>query len=184
MRNVLKQFLETSPASGAPSRSAYFRVNQSRHFGLAYDVMAPAPKRENGQEAKFDPTERDDWLDGCVEIGIPADYKHCYDLWKRSFVSSPSATEVVTLTSRLLVGHGNPSGSEVGLSVHRTWGVPMIAGSALKGIAAHYCHEAYGLVDEKWRGPEWSGNCVIREQGEHYARIFGSPNVDGHAIFR
>jgi len=45
------------------------------------------------------------------------------------------------LNSRLLVGSGNPSPTEVGMTFSRNYGVPVIPGSAIKGCFAHYLKE-------------------------------------------
>ncbi len=39
---------------------------------------------------------------------------------------------------RLIIGLGNESPLETGLSLHHTYGVPVIPGSAIKGLAAHF----------------------------------------------
>jgi CRISPR-associated protein Cmr6 len=55
----------------------------------------------------------------------------------------------VELLSRLLVGHGTQSPTEVGLTTHRTWGVPVVPGTALKGLLSHYVDAVYGPRDPK-----------------------------------
>ncbi len=154
------------------------------HFGHAYERLAPPPK----SVGTADTEKREDWLDRCQEIAIVADYARYFDLWKASFEPGESATETVTAASRLLVGHGNPSGADVGLTVHHTWGVPMIPGSALKGVLAHYADAVYGGQEppedsrRKWRGPTIGrdGRVALEDQpGEYYAALFGSPTVTG-----
>jgi CRISPR-associated protein Cmr6 len=39
-----------------------------------------------------------------------------------------SGDRVFELTNRFLIGHGNASATDVGLSVHHTWGVSVILG--------------------------------------------------------
>ena len=102
------------------------------HFGYAYELLAPPP----GGDGKVDPKRRDSWLDRCDSMTVDPEYQRFYDLWKRDFQAG--CTRTIKAKSRLLVGHGNPSGADVGLTVHHTWGVPVIPGSALKGVLAHY----------------------------------------------
>jgi CRISPR-associated protein Cmr6 len=90
----------------------------------------------------------------------------------------------VEARSRLLIGHGNPSGADVGLTVHRTWGVPVIPGSALKGLTAHYVDAVYGGDEperRQWLGPTWRDGRV--RKGDHagaaFGALFGAPAVDG-----
>lgn len=151
-----------------------FLTEPSAHFGQAYDMLAPAPK----SDGKYDPDERDTWLDRCTQIAISSDYALFFTLWKDSFALAH--VEEVTLKSRLLVGHGNPSGSEVGLTVHRTWGVPMIPGSALKGLTANYTQAVYGAMDDAWRGPICDDRRIVAPAGDNYRYLFGSADVDRH----
>jgi len=46
-----------------------------------------------------------------------------------------------SLNTRLLVGSGNSSPTEVGMTFSRNYGVPVIPGSALKGCFSHYLKE-------------------------------------------
>jgi len=48
----------------------------------------------------------------------------------------------------------------------------MIPGTALKGLAAHYCHQTWGAVDDKFK-----------LGGEHHRAIFGTTEDSGHIIF-
>lgn len=154
----------------------------ARHFGLSYDVLAPSPLGPD----KPDIAERNKWLDRCERISIPDDYRFFFARWKRSF-STSARTQEVTAKSRILVGHGNPSGADVGLTVHHTWGVPVLPGSALKGLAAHYADIACGEGGppghdpRDWRGPTWTDGRVRTDDGpgQHYAALFGSPAVEG-----
>ncbi len=49
--------------------------------------------------------------------------------------------------NRLVIGLGCESPLETGLTLHHAYGVPIIPGSALKGLAAHYCDKVFGEVD-------------------------------------
>jgi CRISPR-associated protein Cmr6 len=156
------------------------RTAAASNFGHAYEVLAPPP----GMDGKPDPADRDCWLARCAQTTIPDDYRVAYERWKRSFDSDATRLREVEAGSRLLIGHGNPSGAEVGLTVHRIWGVPVIPGSALKGLTAHYVDAVYG--DEAgerraWRGPTWTNGRVNHGDGagSEFALLFGAPDVDG-----
>jgi CRISPR-associated protein Cmr6 len=150
------------------------------HFGLAYDVLAPQPK---GGEP--DVEQRREWLDRCEHIVPHPDYTHFLRLWTDSF--GPDSLVTVEFESRLLIGHGNPSGADVGLTVHQTWGVPIIPGSSLKGLLAHFIDASYGTDDpadearRNWRGPTWQNGRVASGQnaGTLYATLFGKPPATG-----
>lgn len=152
------------------------------NFGHAYEALAPPL----GPDGKPDPVQRDDWLARCSRMTIPDDYRFAFDRWRRSFDGETPPREVET-TSRLLIGHGNPSGADVGLTVHRSWGVPVLPGSALKGLTAHYVDAVYGSADAVdserriWFGPTWTGGRVKPGDGAGgaFGLMFGAPAVEG-----
>ncbi|WP_158005825.1 type III-B CRISPR module RAMP protein Cmr6 [Fervidobacterium thailandense] len=51
------------------------------------------------------------------------------------------------LSSRLLVGSGAPSILEVGLTLSRNYGLPIVPSSSLKGTFRHYCEDS-GILNE------------------------------------
>jgi len=95
-------------------------------------------------DGKVDDDKKRRWLEALAAIRVPVGYaawfKHQWRNWleRECFV-----LECVT-AGRLLVGSGNASGSDVGIHLHHTWGVPMVPGSALKGMLSHYLDAAYG----------------------------------------
>lgn len=189
MRKTLLDAIWQAPIGSRPIGQPPERHPLPSHFGHAYERLAPPPK----PDGKADADKREAWLDRCQDMAISPDYKRYHDLWKSSFQPGESLTATFTTTSRLLVGHGNPSGADVGLTVHHTWGVPMIPGSALKGVLAHYVDAVYGdigapdderLERRKWRGPTIGadGRVALEDRaGEYYAALFGSPTVTGDA---
>ncbi|MEO5378080.1 MAG: type III-B CRISPR module RAMP protein Cmr6 [Magnetococcus sp. DMHC-6] len=164
------------------------------HIGLAYDVWAI-----RDDTGKVPVEKRDDWLQRLTEIKISPDYQvGCYKRWFDALCQDGSRAERMTLSSRLLVGHGNPSATEVGLTVHHTWGVPVIPGSALKGLLSHYLEATYGLLpnptnpinpvdptltdDIKQRallqGVTWAENKILYGPGAIYRALFGAPEAE------
>jgi CRISPR type III-B/RAMP module RAMP protein Cmr6 len=76
--------------------------------------------------------------------------------------------------------------------VHHTWGVPVIPGSALKGLVAHYVDATYGptdpgkapweqLGDERvradYQGVTWNRRRIERGPGAIYRAVFGAPDA-------
>ena len=95
------------------------------------------------------------------------------------------------MASRLLIGHGNASASDVGLTVHRTWGTPVIPGTALKGLLSGYVDAVYGPGDagpqadrDDWAAPTWCGFNVTKAPGRWHALVFGSPAVSSDDEYR
>ena len=72
-------------------------------------------------------------------------YAEAFERRDRSFTSDkPCRSESLTTAGRLIVGLGSENILETGLRLHHTYGVPIIPGSALKGLASHYCDEVWG----------------------------------------
>ena len=180
----MRQVLEALLASDGPPD----------HVGLAYDAWAPV-----GTDGKVPDDKRAKWLGAVAGIRIAADYGRFFARWKASFQHPADRVFELTLASRLLVGHGNASAAEVGLSVHHSWGVPVIPGSALKGLLAQYIDAAYGPKDPAppaWEQPEeersrvdyqgnvWRGRRIQRGPGETYRNLFGAPDAEEDAVMR
>lgn len=169
-----------------------------QHMGLAYDMWAPVA--QSGDDAGKIPTnQREAWFARLANIQLhqndrPA-YQAAYKRWKEALDLQGSATIRVTLKSRLLIGHGNPSAVEVGLTVHHTWGTPILPGSSLKGILHHALTRRYGPEPESWvhhpldeAHPEperadfqpayWRGSRVEHGPGRALSLLFGAPEAD------
>ena len=76
-----------------------------------------------------------------------------------------------TLKDSLLIsGLGSTNVLETGLTLNPTYGIPMIPGSSLKGITAHYCSEVLGNAEggEDFRGPKDD-----QKAGDIYELLFG-----------
>jgi CRISPR-associated protein Cmr6 len=168
-------------------RDELVRAGVPQHLGLAYGSWAPSGDVSDG------------WLSKVADIPISDDYAHAFVRWKASFTAPGDRTAELTLNSRLLVGHGNPSPTDVGLTVHHTWGAPIIPGSALKGLLAHYVEATLGPDDMSvgpaehkdedrdrayFRGVTWKDRRIVHGPGPVYRELFGAPDADDDAIFR
>uniref|UniRef100_A0A7C5VKS0 Type III-B CRISPR module RAMP protein Cmr6 n=1 Tax=Fervidobacterium thailandense TaxID=1008305 RepID=A0A7C5VKS0_9BACT len=69
------------------------------------------------------------------------------------------------LSSRLLVGSGTPSILEVGLTLSRNYGLPIVPSTSLKGAFRHYC-EDNGILSEN-----------------ELVDVFGTTNQSGGLVF-
>lgn len=180
-------------------RTALTQIGACAHAGLAYALSCPpgAVRPQGAGEL----AQRDEWLDRLVKLVAPGDYEHAYAAWRAGLVEravEPSGTGQVCLAhgellTPLLVGHGNASPTEVGLTLHHTWGVPMIPGSALKGLVAHYVAATYGPEATnqdpedpqhaeprraRFQPPDRANGRVRRPPGDAYRHLFGAPDVD------
>jgi CRISPR-associated protein Cmr6 len=165
------------------------------HLGLAYDAWAPTEVADG----KVSDDNRRPWLERLAEHAVSPDYARSFDRWKASFSATGDRLAELTLASRLLIGHGNASAIDVGLTVHHTWGVPVIPGSALKGLVAHYVDATYGPAepDKKpweqqgnervradYQGVTWNRRRIERGPGAVYRALFGAPDAREDATMR
>ena len=164
------------------------------HLGLAYEAWGPV-----GDDGKVGDNDRRPWLKKLAGLAVSPDYARYFARWKASFASDGDRLAEFTLTSRLLIGHGNASAIDVGLTVHHTWGVPVIPGSALKGLVAHYVDATYGPADASkkpweqegdervranYQGVIWRRRRIARGPGAIYRALFGAPEADEDAAMR
>ena len=114
------------------------------HAGLCYEAAAPV-KLVDG---RVDNAKKRVWLDAVAAIRVPAGYATWFRNRWRKWLDQDCFTIECVAASRLLVGSGNASASDVGLHLHHTWGVPMAPGSAIKGVLSHYLDAVYGPAPE------------------------------------
>lgn len=166
MRNVIRDVIHDA------------KLRDAKHLGFCHDRTGIVRSQYSDSEY---PVERDRWLGALASEPIPRDYvTFHHDVWRPALTANARHRIFeLELVSRLLVGHGNPSGSEVGLTLHHTWGVPMIPGSAIKGVLAHHIAQHYGDRDDPerkaWAGVLYDEARIQAGPGDHYRTIFGAP---------
>lgn len=111
-------------------------------------------------------------------IKVPREYVRFFKRWKSALETLEPCTRMVEakVLGRMVVGLGAESILETSIALHRTYGVPYIPGSALKGLAAAAAHKF--LVDDKWR--KASGE---KEIGESHRLMFGDTESSGYVTF-
>ena len=111
-------------------------------------------------------------------IKAPQEYGRFFKRWKSALETLEPCTRMVEakVLGRMAVGLGAESILETSIVLHRTYGVPYIPGSALKGLAAAAAHKF--LVDDKWR--KASGE---KEIGESHRLMFGDTESSGYVTF-
>ncbi|MBN1547546.1 MAG: type III-B CRISPR module RAMP protein Cmr6, partial [Syntrophaceae bacterium] len=99
-------------------------------------------------------------------------YQLTFDRWKTSL---PKETQqLLHVQGRLIVGLGADNVLETGLTLHHTYGVPYIPGSALKGLAAHYADQVWGKTPN---GDKW------KKEADYHQTLFGTQEDAGHILF-
>lgn len=163
------------------------RAERTSHPGLCYESLAPYGVRE-GKVADDDKVE---WLDSIAAITVPDGYAEWLkQRWKKPLSQACWSVECIA-NSPLLIGAGNASGTDVGLTLHHVWGVPIIPGSSLKGLLSHYLDTVYGETEstESAADDVTLRRAFLRRQrdangrvrvaaGEIQRAVFGSAGVD------
>jgi CRISPR-associated protein Cmr6 len=102
-------------------------------------------------------------------------YQKAYEQWYQQQLNNPKTCAIwfAELESRLFVGMGTASPLEAGISLHHTYGVPYIPGTAIKGVLHHYAQavELSGDVQNILFGKETS-QTDRRDSGEAGYIIF------------
>lgn len=108
-------------------------------------------------------------------------YTQAFNRWKKAWESDNDLMRSFDV-KRMIIGLGADNVLEAGLTLHHTYGVPYIPGSAVKGLCAHYCHE---LSKSKELGADFQmgDKKEKREDGKAFAAIFGNQNQAGMIRF-
>lgn len=103
---------------------------------------------------------------------------HSMDVYRLAFNNNSSTIQMpreegIFLTSgRMIIGLGTENVLETGITLQHTYGTPVIPGSALKGLAAHYCDQVWGASEPKFK-----------LGGDYHETIFGTSEDSGHIVF-
>lgn len=130
---------------------------------------------ENATGKDGNPEEKRALLEAAISASANQEVRELYKLaFDRRHASLPDGTRTADLRTegRLIVGLGSENVLETGIRLHHTYGMPILPGSALKGLAAHYCDQVWGKADEEFR------------IGEAYHRLlFGTTDDSGCITF-
>lgn len=153
------------------------------HAGLWLDRMLTAQLKKGESVASNEQHPTKILLNqACQQIKEPAGYQNFYRRWKAALkLQNNCVLKEAKATGRLVVGLGSESAWENSITLHRTYGVPYIPGSALKGLAAAYAHRF--LKDDRWR----KAGTTAEEMSENYAAahkvMFGDTTTEGYVTF-
>jgi CRISPR-associated protein Cmr6 len=146
------------------------KLDMASHAGLVLDRYLSIPYKVEGH-----PDEREKLFKialDAIKTSKPL-YRLAYERWKQGLLGVPAHTiRFLKTAGRLVVGLSAGSVLETGVTLHRTYGVPIIPGSALKGLASHYCHQVWGEKDTRFKSDQ-----------EYHRTLFGNTEDSGHIIF-
>lgn len=138
------------------------------------DSQPDAAESVAGQRAKL--------IQQLGKIRVPIGYKAAFRLRELDFERLKSAQHgactIAETTGRLIIGIGQKTPLEVGLHLDHTWGVPVLPGSALKGLCSATAHLL--LADQQWRKPKPSVDGAPTTSREW---LFGTVKHIGHVVF-
>jgi CRISPR-associated protein Cmr6 len=117
---------------------------------------------------------RRDHVRDVAEISIFNDYENILKRWEMMLAAHKNSGYAVkrgkaTVQGRMVLGTGNESVLETAVTLHRTYGVPYIPGSALKGLAASLARQDCG--------DDWI------KTSENYNTVFGNTAESGCLVF-
>lgn len=95
-------------------------------------------------------------------------YRRFYDRWKESLKKIGAETAEGKVIGRIVVGIGDESVLETSITLNKTYGVPYIPGSAVKGLAASYARNRLEGWDKK---------------SDLYKTVFGTEEEAGYINF-
>lgn len=98
-------------------------------------------------------------------------YEQFCAAWKADLENLGAICRTAKVTNRMAVGLGSNGVLETSVMLHRTYGVPFIPGSALKGLAAAFARQ--------YCGDDWQRNA----QSGYYKVVFGTNDEAGYVTF-
>ena len=174
-----------SAPAAAPSKTGLreglatlVRTDQT-NVGLWLDkyLATQAKPSSQGQE----PHPRAVHIGAVCKGTIPDGWVEAVKRWEDAQKPRGDGTElhlfVATTLGRCVVGLGAESPWENNIRLHRTWGVPILPGSALKGLAAAWAHR--GLSDERWG----KSHGLAADPGDAHRTLFGMTEEQGCVVF-
>jgi len=139
------------------------------HRGLWLDKFLRSARREDNEAKRSLVRE-------VAGIPEPGEYRGFFGRYRKALEALGAELREAETLSRLVVGLGGEGVLETSLTLHRTYGVPYIPGSALKGLASRYAH----LYLE---GEAWRRDLANFQRGEAQAALFGTTEEQGLVVF-
>ncbi len=164
------------PTSTRREKLQHLKVGTGTHPGLWLDKYLRSSDRK-------DTDAKRNLINDVMKAvsGTKDHYKKYFERYEALLASRPGLTYTMTgkTQSRLSVGLGANAVLETSITLHHTYGVPYIPGSALKGLASSYA--AKHLEDQhSWKRSFEGGKT---ERGVLQKLIFGDTSESGLVIF-
>ncbi len=139
----------------------------SVNAGLWLDKFLPEQTEADNEQGRG---AKSDHMLKVTALQPPDGYDKAYARWQQGLRDAGAWCAIVECVGRTVIGLGEKGVLEAGLRLDRTWGVPLIPGSALKGLASTTADQL--LADEAWRAV-----------GESHRHLFGTTDEQGAVVF-
>jgi CRISPR-associated protein Cmr6 len=178
------------PTSSRRDRLANIHFNElasthsrlkSTNASLWFDKFIESQDAKSDGEDRSAEKPKQTLIDEMTRIAVSDIYRSFYERWTESLHTIGAETRVLCIDGRMIVGLGAESVLETSITLNRTYGVPFIPGSALKGLAAKY---AAKLEDARWRKD--AAPIIEISEGKKinpHQFIFGSQDSAGFIVF-
>lgn len=147
--------------------------DQGPHAGLWLDKFLINQSTEANVKGRLNRnrplTPKARLIEDVAAIPVVPAYAKFFMRWQAGLKNLEAKIGTATIQGRMAVGMGDESVLETSVKLHRTYGVPYIPGSALKGLAASYARNRIGGA--------WAMGI------EAYNIVFGKMEEAGYVIF-
>jgi CRISPR-associated protein Cmr6 len=145
-------------------------VDQAEHAGLWFDKYLSQQLIKGESIATGQKTPQQSLVEECARVDTPDIYGAFFNRWRTALTLCGARVKEAQVQGRLAVGLGDESVIETAVTLHHTYGMPYIPGSALKGLASSFARQR--LADAAWR-----------QEGEAYQVLFGNTEGAGFITF-
>jgi CRISPR-associated protein Cmr6 len=150
-------------------KACSWQLESASHAGLWFDrgieQIPSTGSKEKDTDQPFTKHAK-----AVATISEPAIYAAFIDRWKLQLAQHGATTTTAETLGRLALGLGGANVIEAGLRLQHTYGMPIIPGSALKGLAANF-------ADCRIEDPQW------RNGGSAHTTLFGTTDQSGCVTF-
>jgi CRISPR-associated protein Cmr6 len=146
----------------------------STHVGLWLDKYLEEQLEGGGEKPKSG------HFDEVAKKPVPRAYLVFFERWQQALERAGAVTRKAQAQGRMAIGLGGESVLETSITLHCTYGVPYIPGSALKGLAARYARNR--LEEQTWKKGSDAYKTIFGDTAEaSYVTFFDALYVPGSA---
>lgn len=146
---------------------------QYSHAGLLLHRYLQKQDDERAREALLDSV--------CNKVKASEAYKAAFERWKQAAAGQKLEVRL-RFETPLAIGLGNDSPIEVGFTFHHTYGMPIVPGSAMKGLCHRVARLVTGLSDDQCK--DLFGDTTISSAFVFHDAWYDPDTVGGYPFHR